>query len=75
MGAKAYMVDNATKINPDWLQDVQRVGVTAGASAPEILVEEVIVRLRELGARSVRPLDGVQENVTFPMPKGLNGTK
>ena len=75
MGAKAFMVDNATKINPDWLQDVQRVGVTAGASAPEILVEEVIVRLRELGARSVRPLDGVQENVTFPMPKGLNGTK
>jgi len=75
MGAKAFMVDNATQINPDWLLDVQRVGVTAGASAPEILVEEVIVRLRELGARSVRPLDGVQENVTFPMPKGLNGTK
>jgi len=75
MGAKAFMVDNAIQINPDWLLDVQRVGVTAGASAPEILVEEVIVRLRELGARSVRPLDGVQENVTFPMPKGLNGTK
>ncbi len=75
MGATAYMVDNATQINPEWLQDVQRVGVTAGASAPEVLVEEVIARLRELGARSVRPLDGVEENVTFPMPKGLSGTK
>ncbi|MFZ6754478.1 4-hydroxy-3-methylbut-2-enyl diphosphate reductase [Undibacterium sp. Dicai25W] len=75
MGATAYMVDNATQINPEWLQDVQRVGVTAGASAPEVLVDEVITRLRELGARSVRPLDGVEENVTFPMPKGLSGTK
>ncbi|MBC3863015.1 4-hydroxy-3-methylbut-2-enyl diphosphate reductase [Undibacterium jejuense] len=75
MGATAYMVDNATQINPEWLQDVQRVGVTAGASAPEVLVDEVIARLRELGARSVRPLDGVEENVTFPMPKGLSGAK
>ncbi|MFZ6693593.1 4-hydroxy-3-methylbut-2-enyl diphosphate reductase [Undibacterium sp. SXout20W] len=72
MGATAYMIDNASQINADWLSNVQRVGVTAGASAPEVLVEEVINRLRELGARSVRPLDGVQENVTFPMPKGLN---
>ncbi|MFZ6863689.1 4-hydroxy-3-methylbut-2-enyl diphosphate reductase [Undibacterium sp. Ji67W] len=75
MGATAYMVDNATQINPEWLEDVQRVGVTAGASAPEVLVDEVIARLRELGARSVRPLEGVEENVTFPMPKGLSGTK
>ena len=72
MGATAYMIDNASQINADWLSNVQRVGVTAGASAPEVLVQEVINRLRELGARSVRPLDGVQENVTFPMPKGLN---
>ena len=72
MGATAYMIDNASQINADWLNNVQRVGVTAGASAPEVLVQEVINRLRELGARSVRPLDGVQENVTFPMPKGLN---
>ncbi|MFZ6688246.1 4-hydroxy-3-methylbut-2-enyl diphosphate reductase [Undibacterium sp. SXout11W] len=75
MGATAYMVDNATQINPEWMQDVQRVGVTAGASAPEVLVDEVIARLRELGARSVRPLEGVEENVTFPMPKGLSGAK
>jgi len=71
MGATAYMVDNATQINPEWLQDVQRVGVTAGASAPEVLVEEVIARLRELGAVSVRSLEGVQETMKFPLPKGL----
>ena len=75
MGATAYMVDNATQVNATWLENVQRVGVTAGASAPEVLVQEVINRLRDLGARSVRPLDGVQENVTFPMPKGLNAKK
>ena len=62
-------------IDAAWLEGVQRVGVTAGASAPEVLVQEVIDRLRELGARSVRPLDGVQENVTFPMPKGLHNPK
>ena len=75
MGATAYMVDNASQVNATWLENVQRVGVTAGASAPEVLVQEVINRLRDLGARSVRPLDGVQENVTFPMPKGLNAKK
>lgn len=75
MGVTAHMVDHAAQINPDWLQDCQRVGVTAGASAPEVLVQEVIARLRQLGARSVRALDGVEENVTFPMPKGLAAQK
>ncbi len=70
-GVKAYMVDNASQIKPEWLADAQRIGVTAGASAPEILVQEVIASLRQLGARSVRALDGVEEAVTFPMPKGL----
>ncbi|MCH8622687.1 4-hydroxy-3-methylbut-2-enyl diphosphate reductase [Undibacterium sp. TS12] len=70
-GVKAYMVDNASQIKPEWLHDAQRIGVTAGASAPEILVQEVINCLRQLGARSVRALDGVEEAVTFPMPKGL----
>ena len=70
-GVKAYMVDNASQIKPEWLHDAQRIGVTAGASAPEILVQEVISCLRQLGARSVRALDGVEEAVTFPMPKGL----
>jgi len=52
-----------------------RVGVTAGASAPEVLVQAVIDRLKELGVKSVRALDGVQEGVTFPLPKGLDGGK
>ncbi|MFJ7566853.1 4-hydroxy-3-methylbut-2-enyl diphosphate reductase [Herminiimonas sp. NPDC097707] len=67
----AYMVDNASEINPAWLQDKQRIGVTAGASAPEVLVQAVIDRLKEYGAKSVRTLEGVEEHVAFPLPKGL----
>ena len=74
-GVPAFMVDNAAQINPVWLENILRIGVTAGASAPEVLVAEVIARLRDLGARSVRVLDGVQEHVTFPMPKGLSANK
>ncbi|WP_188565959.1 4-hydroxy-3-methylbut-2-enyl diphosphate reductase [Undibacterium terreum] len=74
-GAASYMVDNAEAIDPDWITDVQRIGVTAGASAPEVLVQDVIAKLKQLGAKSVRALDGAIENVTFPMPKGLNTTK
>jgi 4-hydroxy-3-methylbut-2-en-1-yl diphosphate reductase len=70
-GVPAHLVDGADDIDPSWLQDRQRIGVTAGASAPEVLVEAVVSRLRVLGARSVRPLAGVQENVVFPLPKGL----
>ncbi|MCD6025924.1 MAG: lytB [Solimicrobium sp.] len=70
-GAVAYMVDHAGQINADWLKGCQRIGVTAGASAPEVLVQEVIKALKQLGAESVRVLDGVQENVAFPLPKGL----
>jgi 4-hydroxy-3-methylbut-2-enyl diphosphate reductase len=72
-GTKAYMVDNAAQIDPAWLSGRQRIGVTAGASAPEVLVDAVINQLRAYGARSVRVLDGVEENVTFPLPKGLTG--
>jgi 4-hydroxy-3-methylbut-2-enyl diphosphate reductase len=71
-GTEAYMVDNASQINPAWLEGKARIGVTAGASAPEVLVQAVINRLKECGARSVRILDGVEEAVTFPMPKGLS---
>jgi len=74
-GTPAYMVDNASQINPAWLEGKLRVGVTAGASAPEVLVEAVINRLKELGAKSVRTLEGVEEAVTFPLPKGLDGAK
>lgn len=72
-GVEAYMVDNATQIDPAWVAGKSRIGVTAGASAPEVLVQQVIARLSELGAASVRELDGVEENVTFPLPKGLSG--
>ena len=75
MGTPAYMVDNASQIDPAWLEGKIRIGVTAGASAPEVLVQAVIDRLKELGARSVRALEGVEEHVTFPLPKGLDGSK
>ena len=68
----AYMVDAAEEIDPAWLVGKSRIGVTAGASAPESLVEHVIDRLRSLGARSVRQLEGIEEHVVFPMPKGLH---
>lgn len=74
-GVTAYMVDNATQIQPEWLNGKQRIGVTAGASAPEILVNQVIDQLKAFGAQSVRPLDGINENVTFPLPKGLGSRK
>ena len=70
-GVPAHLVDGADNIDPAWVQGRQRIGVTAGASAPEVLVDAVVNRLRELGAGSVRPLAGVQENVVFPLPKGL----
>jgi 4-hydroxy-3-methylbut-2-enyl diphosphate reductase len=72
MGVPAHMVDCADQLDPAWIAGRKRVGVTAGASAPEVLVQEVVARLRALGAASVRPLAGVEEHVVFPMPKGLH---
>lgn len=74
-GVHAYMIDNASQIDPAWLAGKSRIGVTAGASAPEVLVQAVIDRLKECGAKSVRTLEGVEERVTFPLPKGLNSSK
>ncbi|MHB1215022.1 MAG: 4-hydroxy-3-methylbut-2-enyl diphosphate reductase [Thiobacillus sp.] len=71
LGVPAYMVDNAGEIDPQWVSGKKQVGVTAGASAPEILVRAVIERLDQLGIGSVADLDGVQEKVGFPLPKGL----
>jgi 4-hydroxy-3-methylbut-2-enyl diphosphate reductase len=71
LGADAYMVDDADDLKPEWLQGKRRVGVTAGASAPEVLVQQVVERLRSLGAVSVRSLPGAVETVHFPLPKGL----
>ncbi len=70
-GVQAYMIDNASELNPDWLHGKKCVGITAGASAPEILVQAVIDKLKALGADSVRDLEGIEERVTFPLPKGL----
>ncbi len=71
LGTPAYMVDAATDLQPAWFEGRRRVGLTAGASAPDILVQQVIERLRDLGALSVRRLAGVTEEVHFPLPLGL----
>ena len=71
-GVEAYMVDNAAQLRPEWIMGKRRVGVTAGASAPEVLVLEVIDRLKELGAKRVTQLEGIEENVVFALPKGLS---
>ncbi len=70
-GVPAHLVDRAADVDPSWLEGRARIGVTAGASAPESLVTALTERLKELGARSVRSLAGVQESVVFPLPKGL----
>jgi 4-hydroxy-3-methylbut-2-enyl diphosphate reductase len=74
LGVPAYMVDNAEELRPEWVAGKSCVGITAGASAPEILVQAVVERLRGLGADAVGTLDGIAENVTFPLPKGLTAT-
>ena len=72
-GVPAWMVDRAEELEPAWIAGKRRVGVTAGASAPDVLVRQVIARLKELGASGVTELSGATEHVTFPMPKGLAG--
>lgn len=71
LGTPAYMVDRPDDLRPEWFAGKQRVGLTAGASAPDILVQQVIARLRGLGATAVRRMDGIQETMRFPLPRGL----
>lgn len=71
MGTPAYMVDSADEIRPEWIAGRRRVGITAGASAPEILVRGVVDRLLALGASRVMPQEGIVEKVSFPLPKEL----
>jgi 4-hydroxy-3-methylbut-2-enyl diphosphate reductase len=71
LGVDSYMVDNAGELQAQWLEGKSRVGLTAGASAPEVLVEAVIARIKALGAVSVRKMEGIEETVKFPLPKGL----
>ena len=71
LGVESYMIDNAGELRLEWLEGKQRIGVTAGASAPEILAEEVVARLKQLGAKNVRELSGSLETIVFPIPKEL----
>jgi 4-hydroxy-3-methylbut-2-enyl diphosphate reductase len=71
MGAQAYMVDRAADLRPEWIAGKRRVGVTAGASAPQVLVDELVARLKALGAQSVRQLEGITERVVFTLPREL----
>jgi 4-hydroxy-3-methylbut-2-enyl diphosphate reductase len=75
MGAQAYMVDSADELRPEWIAGKKRVGITAGASAPEVLVNELIERLMALGARKVQPLEGITESVVFTLPRELAQAK
>jgi 4-hydroxy-3-methylbut-2-en-1-yl diphosphate reductase len=70
-GVEAYMVDNATHLKPEWLIGKKKIGISAGASAPEVLVKEVIAKLKDLGASNVSELQGVIESVVFQLPKNL----
>ena len=71
MDTTSYMVDSADELRPEWFDGIARVGLTAGASAPEVLVKQVIERIKALGAVSVRKLSGIEETIKFPLPKGL----
>jgi 4-hydroxy-3-methylbut-2-en-1-yl diphosphate reductase len=71
MNCEAYMIGSAAELQPQWLVGKKRVGITAGASAPEVLVEQLVARLKQLGVKTVKPLDGIQETTVFPLPKGL----
>jgi 4-hydroxy-3-methylbut-2-en-1-yl diphosphate reductase len=72
LGVPAKLIENADSLERDWFEGVKHIGLTAGASAPEHLVQGVVKRLKEWGALSVRNMEGVEENIAFPMPKGLN---
>jgi 4-hydroxy-3-methylbut-2-enyl diphosphate reductase len=75
MDVPAYLVDNAAELKSEWLKDKHRIGISAGASAPEILVQEVIARLKSMGAENVHELEGISENVVFSLPKSLSNIK
>jgi 4-hydroxy-3-methylbut-2-enyl diphosphate reductase len=71
MGVPAYLVDSAADLRAEWIAGKRRIGLTAGASAPEVLVSELVTRLKELGAQTVRPLQGISEGVVFTLPREL----
>ena len=72
LGREAYLIDRPEELKSEWIEGRRTVGVTAGASAPEVLVQEVIFRLQQLGAKRVHEIEGIDEHVTFPLPKSIN---
>lgn len=74
LGVPAYMVDAPEQVRPEWVAGKRRIGLTAGASAPEALAQSIVDRLRALGATRVRALDGIEENMSFPLPRGLQAS-
>jgi len=72
LGREAYLIDRPEELRPEWIAGKRTIGVTAGASAPEVLVQEVIFRLQQLGAKRVHEIEGIEENVTFPLPKSIS---
>jgi 4-hydroxy-3-methylbut-2-enyl diphosphate reductase len=72
LGRDAYLIDRPEELKPEWIAGKRAIGVTAGASAPEVLVQEVIFRLQELGAQRVHEIEGIEESVTFPLPKSMH---
>jgi 4-hydroxy-3-methylbut-2-enyl diphosphate reductase len=71
IGAKAYLIDNETQLQKTWFDGVSKIGLTAGASAPEVLIQQVVARLREWGGQMPQEITGREENVVFSMPKEL----
>ena len=72
LGREAYLIDRPEELRAEWIAGKRTVGVTAGASAPEVLVQEVIFRLQQLGAKRVHEIEGIEEHVTFPLPKSIS---
>jgi 4-hydroxy-3-methylbut-2-enyl diphosphate reductase len=72
LGREAYLIDRPEELRAEWIAGKRTIGVTAGASAPEVLVQEVIFRLQQLGATRVHEIEGIEENVTFPLPKSIS---
>jgi 4-hydroxy-3-methylbut-2-enyl diphosphate reductase len=73
MGKEARLIGSADELDPAWLVGKRRIGITAGASAPEVLVQALLARLESLGVQRVQKLEGIEEHIQFPLPKGLSG--
>jgi 4-hydroxy-3-methylbut-2-enyl diphosphate reductase len=73
LGCESYLIDSVEDIDPQWFEDKLKFGVTAGASAPEVLVQQVVERLREICHQEPEELEGVEENIVFSMPRDLRG--